>query len=87
MNTKISKVVDNKIGENFTYVAPVNMYGARVGDDVFVGPFCEIQKDVYIGDRVRIQSHSFICENVLYMMTPLLHTVLCLQMISLQMVN
>ena len=53
MNTKISKVVDNKIGDNFTYVAPVNMYGARVGDDVFVGPFCEIQKDVYIGDRVR----------------------------------
>ncbi len=64
MNTKISKVVDNKIGDNFTYVAPVNMYGARLGDDVFIGPFCEIQKNVYIGDRVRIQSHSFVCENV-----------------------
>ena len=63
MNTKISKVVDNKIGDNFTYVAPVNMYGARVGDDVFVGPFCEIQKDVIVGSNVRIQSHSFICEN------------------------
>ncbi len=64
MNSKICQLKDNKVGENFTYVAPLNMYGAKVGDDVFVGPFCEIQKDVHIGDRVRIQSHSFICENV-----------------------
>ena len=61
---KISQVIDNVVGDNFTYIAPVNMYGVKVGDDVFVGPFCEIQRNVTIGDRVRIQSHSFICENV-----------------------
>tara|TARA_Y100001937_G_scaffold24219_1_gene34829 strand:+ start:1180 stop:1626 length:447 start_codon:yes stop_codon:yes gene_type:complete len=63
MNTKICALVDNKIGENFTHIAPINMYGVTVGDNVFIGPFCEIQKNVIIGCDVRIQSHSFICEN------------------------
>jgi len=61
---KISQVIDNVVGDNFTYIAPVNMYGVKAGDDVFIGPFCEIQRNVTIDDRVRIQSHSFICENV-----------------------
>ena len=29
-----------------------------------IGPFVEIQKGVKIGDRTRIQSHTFICELV-----------------------
>ena len=64
MNSKICQLKDNKVGENFTYVAPLNMYGAKVGDDVFVGPFVEIQKNVKIGSRTKVQSHSFICELV-----------------------
>ena len=63
MNSNISQVINIKRGKNFTYVAPINMYGVEVGDDVFIGPFCEIQKDVIVGSNVRIQSHSFICEN------------------------
>lgn len=63
MNSKFSQVINIKRGKNFTYVAPINMYGVEVGDDVFIGPFCEIQKDVIMGCNVRIQSHSFICEN------------------------
>lgn len=51
-------------GKNVTVVQPSNLYGCTIGDDVFIGPFVEIQKDVLIGDRVRIQSHSFICEMV-----------------------
>ena len=35
-----------------------------MGDHTFVGPFVEIQKQVSIGARTRIQSHSFICELV-----------------------
>ncbi len=31
---------------------------------MFVGPFVEIQKNVQIGNRTRVQSHSFICEMV-----------------------
>ncbi len=48
-------------GERFCVVQPVNLYGCVVGDDVFVGPFVEIQSDVIIGHRCRIQSHSFLC--------------------------
>ncbi len=51
-------------GENVTVVEPVNLYGCALGDGCFVGPFVEIQKDVTIGPKTRIQSHAFICELV-----------------------
>ncbi len=59
-----AKCVDVAFGDNVTIVEPVNIYSCQLGDDVFVGPFTEIQKDVKIGDRTKIQSHSFICELV-----------------------
>lgn len=55
---------DVTFGEGVTVIAPVNLYGCSIGDDVFIGPFVEIQRDVSIGPRTRIQSHSFICEFV-----------------------
>lgn len=55
---------DVQFGERVKIVAPVNLYGCQIGDDCFVGPFVEIQKDVRIGNRTKIQSHSFICELV-----------------------
>lgn len=51
-------------GENVTIVEPVNLYGCEIGDQSFIGPFVEIQKDVKIGQRTRVQSHTFICELV-----------------------
>ena len=51
-------------GERVIVVEPSNIYGCTLGDDVFVGPFVEIQKPVTVGARTRIQSHSFICELV-----------------------
>ena len=45
-------------------VQPANLYGCDIGDDCFIGPFVEIQKDVRVGARCRVQSHSFICELV-----------------------
>jgi acetyltransferase-like isoleucine patch superfamily enzyme len=51
-------------GERVKIVAPANIYGCSIGDDTFVGPFVEIQKDVAIGKRCKIQSHSFVCELV-----------------------
>ena len=59
-----SKVLDVEFGESCTYVEPVNMYGCKLGDGVFVGPFVEIQRRVTIGARTRVQSHTFICELV-----------------------
>jgi len=57
-------IVDVTFGKNVTVVQPVNLYGCTIGDDSFIGPFVEIQKGVTIGERCRIQSHSFICELV-----------------------
>jgi acetyltransferase-like isoleucine patch superfamily enzyme len=57
-------LVNVTFGTGVTIVEPANLYGCTIGDDVFVGPFVEIQKDVTIGARTRIQSHSFICELV-----------------------
>lgn len=57
-------VVDVFFGKNVTLVEPVNIYGCHIGSDVFIGPFTEIQKNSRIGDGCRIQSHSFICEQV-----------------------
>lgn len=51
-------------GERVKIIEPVNIYGAVLANEVFVGPFVEIQKGVTIGNRTRIQSHTFICELV-----------------------
>lgn len=58
-------ITDITAGQNLTITNPSNLYGCKFGDDVFVGPFVEIQKNAEIGNRTRIQSHSFICELVL----------------------
>ena len=63
-NLKEVAIRDVIQGKNVTIVQPANIYGCELGDDVFVGPFVEIQKDVRIGKGSRIQSHSFICELV-----------------------
>lgn len=57
-------IMDVSIGEGVTIVEPVNLYGCLLLKDVFIGPFVEIQKNVTVGARTRIQSHSFICELV-----------------------
>lgn len=51
-------------GDGVTVVKPVNLYGCTIGNGAFVGPFVEIQKEVTIGARTRIQSHTFVCEFV-----------------------
>ena len=53
-----------EFGERVQVVEPVNLYECRIGDDVFVGPFVEIQRGVIIGRGTRVQSHAFICELV-----------------------
>lgn len=60
-----AQIRDVDFGTNVKVVEPVNLYGCSIGDDSFVGPFTEIQQNVLIGKRTRIQSHSFICEGVI----------------------
>jgi acetyltransferase-like isoleucine patch superfamily enzyme len=57
-------IVNVAFGERVKVVQPANVYGCSIGDDCFIGPFVEIQKDVRIGHRCKIQSHAFVCELV-----------------------
>jgi len=59
-----SGIVDVEFGEGVTVIEPANIYGCKIGDNSFVGPFVEIQRDVTIGNNTRIQSHAFVCELV-----------------------
>lgn len=59
-----SQIKDVKFGKNVKVVEPLNIYGCEIGDNTFIGPFVEIQKDVKIGKNCKVQSHSFICELV-----------------------
>jgi acetyltransferase-like isoleucine patch superfamily enzyme len=61
---KKAQIKDVTFGENVTVVEPVNLYECEIGDDCFIGPFVEIQRNVKIGKNCRIQSHAFICELV-----------------------
>jgi len=61
LNVGIRDVV---FGVNVTVVEPSNVYGCVLEDDVFVGPFVEIQREVVVGKRTRIQSHTFVCQGV-----------------------
>lgn len=42
----------------------VNFYGCTIGDETRIGAFVEIQKNVHVGARCKISSHTFICEGV-----------------------
>ncbi|WP_432468244.1 acyltransferase [Agarivorans sp. Z349TD_8] len=59
-----AQIVDVECGENVTIIEPSNVYGCSLANDVFIGPFVEIQNNTSIGPRTKIQSHSFICEFV-----------------------
>lgn len=59
-----SSIRDVQFGKNVRVVEPCNLYECKIGSDCFIGPFVEIQKGVTIGDRCKIQSHSFLCELV-----------------------
>lgn len=59
-----SQIKDVTFGINVKLIEPVNIYECCLSDNVFVGPFVEIQKGVIVGKGSKIQSHSFICELV-----------------------
>jgi acetyltransferase-like isoleucine patch superfamily enzyme len=55
---------DVKLGRDVKIYAFVNLYGCEIGDESKIGTFVEIQKGACIGRRVKISSHTFICESV-----------------------
>lgn len=57
-------IINVTFGQNVKVIEPCNLYNCSIGDNCFIGPFTEIQKNVNIGNHTKIQSHSFICELV-----------------------
>ncbi len=64
MNISENSIKDVEFGKNVKIINPVNIYKCKIDDNVFIGPFVEIQNGVKIGKNSKIQSHSFICELV-----------------------
>ena len=55
---------DVHLGRGVRLNAFINLYGCTIGDDCMIGTFVEIQRDVTVGPRCRIPSHTFICSGV-----------------------
>jgi acetyltransferase-like isoleucine patch superfamily enzyme len=55
---------DVKLGRDVKIYAFVNLYGCEIGDESKIGAFVEVQKGAKIGCRVKVSSHTFICEGV-----------------------
>ena len=60
----MSGIKNVTFGDGVSIVEPTNLYGCKIGDNVKIGPFVEIQSDVVIGNNTIISSHSFICSGV-----------------------
>jgi acetyltransferase-like isoleucine patch superfamily enzyme len=64
-NPEFSRISSDVIlGRDVKIYAFVNLYGCSIGDETKVGTFVEIQRGAVIGKRVKISSHTFICEGV-----------------------
>jgi acetyltransferase-like isoleucine patch superfamily enzyme len=53
-----------KLGQSVKLSKFINLYGCEIGDETKIGAFVEIQKNVSVGRRCKISSHTFICEGV-----------------------
>ena len=59
-----SIAADVRLGRDVKIYEFVNLYGCEIGDDSKIGTFVEIQRGAKIGRRVKVSSHTFICEGV-----------------------
>jgi acetyltransferase-like isoleucine patch superfamily enzyme len=55
---------DVRLGKDVKIYGFVNLYGCEIGDESRIGAFVEIQRGVRVGRRVKVSSHTFICEGV-----------------------
>ena len=55
---------DVKLGKGVKLSKFINLYGCEIGDETKIGAFVEIQKNARVGNRCKVQGHTFICEGV-----------------------
>lgn len=55
---------DVSFGEDVRVGPFTNLYGCSIGSGTTVGPFVEIQRGATVGERCKIQSHTFVCDGV-----------------------
>ena len=57
-------IAEVEFGEGVVVHPFTNLYGCRIGAGTRIGPFVEIQRGAIVGERCKIQSHTFVCEGV-----------------------
>jgi acetyltransferase-like isoleucine patch superfamily enzyme len=55
---------DVEFGEDVVVYSFTNLYGCRIGAGTRIGTFVEIQRGAVVGERCKIQSHTFVCDGV-----------------------
>jgi UDP-2-acetamido-3-amino-2,3-dideoxy-glucuronate N-acetyltransferase len=64
-NDATCRLIDDvEFGDGVVVYSFVNLYGCSIGSGTRIGPFVEISSGVTIGERCKIQSHSYICDGV-----------------------
>lgn len=57
-------LVDCDFGEGVVVYQFTNLYGCTIGAGTRIGTFVEISSGVRVGERCKIQSHTYICDGV-----------------------
>jgi UDP-2-acetamido-3-amino-2,3-dideoxy-glucuronate N-acetyltransferase len=57
-------ITDASFGDEVIVHSFTNLYGCRIGSGTRIGTFVEVQRGAEIGERCKIQSHTFICDGV-----------------------
>jgi acetyltransferase-like isoleucine patch superfamily enzyme len=55
---------DVEFGDDVAVYSFTNLYGCRIGAGTRIGTFVEIARGATVGERCKIQSHTYICDGV-----------------------
>ena len=59
------RLIDGVVfGDDVRVGSFTNLYGCTIGAGTRIGPFVEVQRGATIGERCKIQSHTFVCDGV-----------------------
>lgn len=59
------RLIDDVAFGDGVLVGPfTNLYGCKIGAGSRIGPFVEVQRGATVGERCKIQSHTFVCDGV-----------------------